>query len=129
MALRFPAPPLNWTQAYQLRVNQAAEVADGGSLKKGQDIEVFPPQRLILHSPNGTAWPVTVTDAGQIEPDLGVNTALVTNLPTPGAGNFGQVCCVTDGAASLAWGATIVGGGATKYLVWSNATAWTVIGK
>lgn len=41
----------------------------------------------------------------------------------------GQLSYVSDGAASLAWGATVTGGGSTKYLVWFNGTDWTVIGK
>ena len=36
---------------------------------------------------------------------------------------------VTDGTASLAWGATVTGGASTKYLVWFNGAAGTVIGK
>ncbi len=55
----------------------------------------------------------------------------VAALPTAAAANLGQRAYVTDGDASLAWGATVVnsGSGATKYLVWSNGAAWTVVGK
>lgn len=41
----------------------------------------------------------------------------------------GQQAVVTDGTAGLAWGATVTGGSSTKYLVWFNNAAWTVIGK
>jgi hypothetical protein len=41
----------------------------------------------------------------------------------------GTIVMVTDGAPALAWGATVTGGGSTKYLVWHNGTAWTVMGK
>jgi Repeat of unknown function (DUF5907) len=50
----------------------------------------------------------------------------VANLPT---GVAGMVAYVTDGAASLAWGATVTGGSTTPYLVWYNGSAWTVVGK
>jgi hypothetical protein len=50
----------------------------------------------------------------------------VSTLPTAVLGKY---AVVTDGTASLAWGATVVGGGSTKYFVWYNGTAWTVIGK
>ena len=36
------------------------------NFKKNQNVEIFPPQQLILHSPNGGSWPVIVNDAGQI---------------------------------------------------------------
>ena len=50
----------------------------------------------------------------------------VATLPV---GILGQMAIVTDGFAGLSWGNTITGGGSTKYLVWCNGTAWTVIGK
>jgi hypothetical protein len=55
--------------------------------------------------------------------------ATIANLP--GSPTTGQVATITDGDASLAWGATAVnsGAGATKYLVWYNGTNWTVVGK
>jgi hypothetical protein len=51
----------------------------------------------------------------------------VANLPSSPVA--GSVAYVTDGAASLAWGATVTGGSSTKYLVWYNGAAWTVVGK
>lgn len=47
----------------------------------------------------------------------------------PASPGVGQTATVTNGAASLAWGATVTGGGTAKYLVWWNGAAWTVIGK
>lgn len=57
-------------------------------------------------------------------------TTTVSGLPTASA-NPGKLYYITDGDASLAWGATVVnsGTGATKYLVWSNNANWTVVGK
>lgn len=56
------------------------------------------------------------------------STYTVSTLPT---GIAGGLAYVTDGDASLAWGATVInsGAGATKYLVWFNNGNWTVAGK
>jgi hypothetical protein len=78
--------------------------------------------------------------AGQVEinngtvgsyTDIKVRTVIhngytVATLPAAVAG---MVAYVTDGTAALAWGATVTGGGSTKYLVWYNGTNWTVAGK
>jgi hypothetical protein len=52
----------------------------------------------------------------------------VRNLPTA---SQGQEAYVIDGDSGLAWGARVTnsGSGATKYLVWFNGSAWTVVGK
>jgi hypothetical protein len=50
----------------------------------------------------------------------------VASLP---AGTLGAIACVNNGTGGLAWGATVTGGGSTKYLVWYNGTNWTVAGK
>lgn len=54
--------------------------------------------------------------------------ALVANLPTSPTARVGNIARVTDGAASLTWGATVTGGGTAQYLVWYNGTNWTVFG-
>jgi hypothetical protein len=58
---------------------------------------------------------------------LPLGTYKVANLP---AGiTAGTLANVSDGAASLAWGATVTGGGSVSYLVRYNGTNWTVVGK
>lgn len=47
-------------------------------------------------------------------------------LPTSPA--IGNVAYITDGAASLAPGDPAIGGGTATYLVWWNASQWTVVG-
>lgn len=47
----------------------------------------------------------------------------------PASPQTGQMAVITDGTASQSWGATAVGGSSTKYLVWYNGSAWTVLGK
>ncbi len=51
----------------------------------------------------------------------------VSQLPTNAQKGWQAV--VTDGQPGLAWGATVTGGGSTKYLVWFNGSNWTVLGK
>ena len=58
---------------------------------------------------------------------LQLATYTVAGLPT--AGTAGRKAYVSDGAASIAWGATVTGGGSTKYMVWDNGVHWTVAGK
>lgn len=53
----------------------------------------------------------------------------VTVATLPSAPTIGNYATVTDGTGALAWGATVTGGGSTKYLVWYNGTNWTVAGK
>jgi hypothetical protein len=107
----------------------------------------------IAWGPNGTGS----ADVGSgIDTAIGRISAGLTGVGTGAAGSFagrqkltsqiyagttianlnaspttGEVASVTDGDSSLAWGATVVnsGAGATKYLVWWNGSAWTVVGK
>jgi hypothetical protein len=57
---------------------------------------------------------------------VGLANYTVATLPV---GVTGSVARVTDGAAALAWGATVTGGGTAQYLVWYNGAAWTVVGR
>ena len=53
----------------------------------------------------------------------------ITFSQLPTTADVGTIASVTDGAAGLAWGATLTGGGSTKYLVWFNGSVWSVVGK
>ena len=68
----------------------------------------------------------TNTTRTKIFGTLETSAYTVATLP---AGTVGKHAYVTDGAAALAWGATVTGGGTAQYLVWHNGTAWTVVGK
>jgi hypothetical protein len=57
------------------------------------------------------------------------NASTVADLPAASAIFKGLRSSVTDGAASLAWGATVTGGGSAFYDVVCNGSAWTVTGK
>lgn len=62
---------------------------------------------------------------------LNASPATYTVATLPASPNLGDRAVVSDGDASLAWGATVVnsGSGATKYFVWWNGTNWTVFAK
>lgn len=61
--------------------------------------------------------------------DLATQSGLtVADLPASPIARVGDMNRVTDGAAALAWGATVTGGGTAQYLVWYNGTNWTVFG-
>lgn len=57
--------PLAYSKAYQDEANRAAELADMGNHKRGRDVEIGP-ARLVLTSPDGTRWSVTVDNAGAL---------------------------------------------------------------
>lgn len=57
----------------------------------------------------------------------GVTSYTVATLPA--SPTLGRLAAITDGTASLAWGATATGGASTKYLVWYNGSGWTILGK
>jgi hypothetical protein len=56
----------------------------------------------------------------------GASSYTVSTLPTPVKG---KLAVITDGVANLPWGAVVVGGQSTVYLVWYNGSAWTILGK
>lgn len=67
---------------------------------------------------------LTVTSNMAVNGTIQLFSYTVATLPT--ASSFlGCIAFVTD-ATSPTWGATVVGGGAVKTLVWSNGTNWTV---
>ena len=72
---------------------------------------------------------ITVTNSSSQPVPVRLIGTVVTLAQLPTSHTVGQTATVTDGAAALAWGATVTGGGTAKYLVWWNGTAWTVIGK
>jgi hypothetical protein len=63
MSLKLPDPPAKYDQARQRRLQHDLELADMHNRKETLDIEVYP-ARLILRSPNGTRYSVTVSNAG-----------------------------------------------------------------
>jgi hypothetical protein len=84
---------------------------------------------LLALAATALADNVTVTNPSNQPVPVRLIGTVVTLAQLPTSHSVGQTATVTDGAASLAWGATVTGGGTAKYLVWWNGTAWTVIGK
>ena len=63
------------------------------------------------------------------EQGQGTSGCAVANLPVCDINTSGWSLLVYDGAAALAWGATVTGGASTPYTVSCNKTNWTVSGK
>lgn len=61
--MNLPRPGENYARPTEDRRNRALELADAQNLKRGEDIEMSE-GRLILRSPDGTRYAVTVDNAG-----------------------------------------------------------------
>ena len=66
MSVKLPNPTTQWSPAYQIRVNQTIEANDVTVRHKGDDVEIAVRTRLILRSPSGARWSVTVSDTGTL---------------------------------------------------------------
>ena len=62
--MRLPTPPSQYDPIYESQKNLIIEQADLQSHKKLADMEIVAPQRLILRSPNGTRYVISVDNAG-----------------------------------------------------------------
>lgn len=65
MSVRLPSPPPGYSLADQSETRRALEQALRRTHNKGEDIEVGV-ARLILTSPNGTRYSVTVDNSGTL---------------------------------------------------------------
>lgn len=63
--MRLPSPPAMFQTSYQSALNVQIEQADDLNHKKLQDVEIGE-ARLILRSPNGSRFSVTVDNAGNL---------------------------------------------------------------
>ena len=63
--MRLPSPPNEYAVTNEAQRNLVIEQADNLNHKKNRDIEVGD-GRLILKSPNGTRYQITVSDAGVV---------------------------------------------------------------
>lgn len=61
--MKLPFAPPAYDPEDQQRTRSLSEQADNQNLKRGRDIELSS-ERLILSSPNGSRWALTVSDAG-----------------------------------------------------------------
>ena len=63
--MRLPDPSAKYDIRRESERNRILEQADTTNLKRGQDIELSE-GRMILRSPNGTRYAVTVDNAGNL---------------------------------------------------------------
>ena len=63
--MRLPQPSPSYEMSREADRNRTLEQADRMNLKRGQDIELVT-GRLILRSPNGSRYRVTVDNAGNL---------------------------------------------------------------
>lgn len=64
--MNLPAPLPRYSEPQQAQRNMVIEEADRKNVKKNTDIEMGGGAKLILHSPNGTRWNITVSNAGAL---------------------------------------------------------------
>jgi hypothetical protein len=63
--MRLQNPAQTYSRAHELERNRAIELADLQNHKRGRDVEIGN-ARLIVRSPDGTRWEITVSDAGVV---------------------------------------------------------------
>jgi hypothetical protein len=63
--VRLPNVPNVFNRLIETERNRTLELADQQNRKVGQDVELSG-ERLILKSPDGTRWSITVSNAGAI---------------------------------------------------------------
>lgn len=63
--MKLPRPAHTYDIRDQAESRSATERAIDTTHKRGEDVEVSP-GRLIIKSPNGTRWSVTVSNAGVV---------------------------------------------------------------
>lgn len=64
--MRLPDPGPRYSQSDEARRNREIEMSDRENLKRQQDIELVSGMRLIMSSPNGTRYKITVSNAAAI---------------------------------------------------------------
>ena len=64
--MRLSLPPNDYDVTHEIERNRELEAEDLMNRKKRQDVEIALPERLILASPNGNRYSITVSNAGSI---------------------------------------------------------------
>lgn len=62
--MKLPTPSLQYNPIMEAQRNLMLEQADLQNHKRLADLEIAAPQRLILRSPDGTRWKITVSNLG-----------------------------------------------------------------
>ncbi len=63
--MKLPRPSESYDAMDESITRAAIERADDENLKRGRDLEVHP-ARIILRSPNGSRWAITVSNTGTL---------------------------------------------------------------
>jgi hypothetical protein len=63
--MKLQPPSLAYNRLREIERNRKLEEADRSNMKRDQDVEIGS-RRLILTSPDGSRWSVTVSDAGAL---------------------------------------------------------------
>jgi hypothetical protein len=66
MTLSLIKPPARYDQVYTISNNQTLEQEDLRNRKIGTDVEMGPREKLVMRSPSGARWQITVSDTGVI---------------------------------------------------------------
>lgn len=61
-----PQAPETYNRSNEQQLREELRRADGENFKKGRDVRLEQGERLIMRSPNGTQWIVSVSNAGAI---------------------------------------------------------------
>ena len=64
--MKLSRPPAQYDQQNESETRAEIERADAQSRKRGQDIELGQTERLIMRSPDGTRWSITVDNVGDV---------------------------------------------------------------
>lgn len=65
MTLKMPVPGTAFDRNIAIRGNATLETEDLRNRKKGSDVELTA-ERLIIRSPNGSRWQITVSNTGTL---------------------------------------------------------------
>ena len=63
--MKLPTPQAQYTPRVEIERNRQIEASDRQNRKEGRDVDVGS-NKLILKSPDGTRWQISVNDSGTI---------------------------------------------------------------
>lgn len=64
--MNLPSAPATYSQQDQQAMRNAVLRADDENFKKGVDVRLQRSERLIMPSPDGTLWSISVSNAGAL---------------------------------------------------------------
>ena len=64
--MKLPTPPGRYERDLEARRNRILELESKRTRKRGEDLELGDGERLILRSPDGNRWALTVDNTGAL---------------------------------------------------------------